>query len=348
MRKMVFFFAVLLTLWGCTPLRDPVNDKPAEMKVETYKVTTQEVTSFIEATGSIQPDTEGSVKIVSALGGTLENIYVKVGDQVRKDDPLASIRSAEVSDAYSGYLATLSQVKQGERIYNLNRQLFETGAITKNDLITSEANYEQVKAILGATKKKLEIYGVNPELGFTDKHLVKSPMNGSVVEILAHVGDRVDNSNPVMIIVNHNKVRVVANIYDTDISNIHQGKDVIFSTDTFPNIVFRGVVTYISDVSDPDSKTVKTYIQLKENSRLFKQNMFLRIKIQDGKRNLPVVPKTAFLYKDGKFVVYLRVGGKYELREVKPVLNVSDKLSAVEGLKEGDEVVLSAMGLEKT
>jgi hypothetical protein len=44
----------------------------------------------------------------------------------------------------------------------------------------------------------------------------------------------------------------------------------------------------------------------------------------------------------------LSVGGKCELKEVKPFLEVSDKLIGVEGLKEGDEIVLSAIEIEKT
>ena len=267
---------------------------------------------------------------------------------MKKGDPLASIRSADVSDAYSNYLSALSQVKQAERIYNLNKQLFELGAITKNDLITSEANYEQVKAVMEGTKRKLEIYGVNPETGFTDRHLIKSPMNGSVVEIQAHVGDRVDTSNPLMIVADPSKVMVVANIYDTEISNVHRGKEVTFTTDISPSTPFKGIVTYISDASDPDSKTIKTYIRIAGSTQVFKQNMFLRMKILNGKKVYPVVPKTALLYKDGKFAVYLSVGGKYESKEVKTAFDVSDKLIAVEGLKDGDEVVLSPIALEKT
>ena len=348
MRRTIAFVVAIGVLWGCTVSPKSANDKPAEVKVQTYKVTTQEVTSFIEATGSIQPDTEGSARIISALGGSVTNIFVKVGDQVRKEDPLATIRSSDVSDAYSGYLSTLSQVKQTERIYNLNKQLFEAGAITKNDLITSEANYEQYKVVMEASKKKLEIYGVNPESGFTDKYLIKSTMNGSVVEIQAHVGDRVDTSNPFMLLADPNKIMVVANIYDTEIANIHKGKEVIFSTDIFPNTTFKGVVAYISDASDQESKTIKTYIRITGSPQLFKQNMFITMKIIGGKKLLPVVPKTALLYKDGKFTIYVSRGGKFELKEVKPAVEVSDKLISVEGLKDGDEVALSAIGLEKT
>ncbi len=166
-------------------------------KLETYNVISQEVTSYIEATGSIQPDIQGTAKIMTPLPGLIENIYVKVGDRVKKGDPLVAIRSADVSDTYSNYLSNLSQVRQAERVYNLNKQLFEVGAVTKNDLMTSEANYEQVKALSEALKRKLEIYGVNRESGFSDKVTIKSPMDGAVVEIQAHVGDRMDTTNPI-------------------------------------------------------------------------------------------------------------------------------------------------------
>ncbi len=359
MRKtLVVLLLVIFTLWGCTKSEAPASstdnpknsaeDKPAEVRVETYKVSSQEVTSSIEATGSIQPDLEGSAKVVSALAGTVEHIYVKMGDPVKKGDPLAAIRSPDVSDAYSSYLSVLAQVKQAERIYNLNKQLFELGAITKNDLINSEASYEQVKAVLEGNKRKLEIYGVNQERGFTDEHLIKSPMSGSVVDIPAHVGDRVDTANPLMIVADPSKVVVVANIYDTEISYVHRGKEVTFTTDVSPSTPFKGVVTYVSDTSDPDSKTIKTYIRIGGSTPVFKQNMFLKMRILNGKRVYPVVPKTALLYKDGKFTVYISIGGKYEPREVKTAFEVSDKLIAVEGLKDGDEIVLSPIALEKT
>ena len=347
MRAILPLIGVFLLFAGCTPTQE-AKEKPPEKKVQTYKVGFQEVSSSIQATGTIQPDIEGSAKIISNLAGTVEGIFVKVGDKVSKGDPLCAIRSPDVSDTYSNYLSNLSQVRQAERVYNLNKQLFEVGAVTKNDLLTSETNYEQAKALSGALKKKLEIYGVNPESGFSDRLIVKSPMAGSVVEIQAHIGDRVDTTNVLMTVADPSKVVVVANIYDTDISQVQKGKEVTFYTDIFPSIPFKGLIKYISDSSDPDTKTVKTYIRILSDQGRFRQNMFLRITISNAKKRLPVVPKTALLYKDGKFSVYLWVEGKNELKEVKPILEIAEKFMAVEGLKEGDEVVLSAIELEKT
>jgi cobalt-zinc-cadmium efflux system membrane fusion protein len=340
--------AMVFVMGGCTKSPESKESTQEKREIQTYVVTSQEVPGHIEATGTIQPDIEGTVKVVTYLAGTVENIFVKVGDKVKKGNPLVVIRSVDVSDTYSNYLANLSQMKQAERIYGLNKQLFEVGAVTKNDLLNSEANYEQVKALSEALKKKLEIYGVSPESGFTDKHQIKSPMEGSVVEIQTHLGDRVDSSHPLMTIADPKKVVVVANIYDTDIANVQKGKEVTFSTDIFPNILFKGRIKYISDASDLEAKTVKTYIQILTEQHLFKQNMFLRINIYNGKKRLPVVPKTALLYKDGKFSVYIKEGGKFVPKEVKPEINISDKQMAVDGIKEGDVIVLSAIEMEKT
>ncbi len=343
---------ILLSLFflfaGCTAAPDPKEAPKTERKIELYRVQFQEVPSSIEATGTIQPDTEGSAKIMSSLAGTVEQIFVKVGDQVRKGNPLLEVRSADVSDAYSNYLSNQTQLKQAERIYNLNKQLYEVGAVTKNDLLNSEASLEQAKALGEALKRKLEIYGVNPESGFSDRHTIKCPMDGSVVEIQGHVGDRVDTTTVIMTIADPRKIMVVANLYDTDINQVHRGKQVTFTTDIFPNVPFRGLVKYISDSSDPETKTVKTYIQILSDPGRFKQNMFLKIRIGNGKKRLPVVPKTALLYKDGKFSTYLKKGEKFELQEVKPQINISEKEIAVEGLKEGDEIILSAIEMEKT
>lgn len=345
MKKAAILIIALSLLWSCSK-GDPPKDETKD-ELHTYKVSSQKVQAYIEATGSIQADLEGAAKILSPLQGSVEKIFVKMGDHVKKGTPLAVLRSSDVSDAYASHLSTLSQLKQAERIYNLNKELFEVGAVTKNDLLNSEASYEQAKAISEGLKKKLDIYGASSQDASPDRLILKSPIDGNVADIQAHIGDRFDTTASLMIIANSNKVLVVANIYDTDIPKMRKGKDVTFYLDTFPDIQFKGVVSYISDVEDMDSKTIKTYIRILSGTDLFKQNMFLKIKILEGEKMLPVVPKTAIIYKEGKFYVNVKDGGQFTLKEVKPVRDASEKLMAVEGLKDGDEIVYSAIDLEK-
>ena len=344
MKKQVLLICFLLFLTACEKKVAPREDTRRELK--TCTVAIQKVPAFIEATGTVQPDLEGGAKILSPLGGAVERILVKIGDSVRRGTPLASLRSSDVSDAHATYLSTLAQVKQAERSYDLNKKLFEIGAVTRNDLLASESNYEQTKALAEGLKKKLDIYG-SAGGGVRDTLVLRAPIEGRVVDIQAHLGDRFDTATPLMTVANPARSLLVANIYDTDISKLSKGRDVTFTADVFPGEIFKGVITYVSDVEDADSKTIKAYIKPLSGTALFKQNMFLKIRITGDEKLLPVVCKDAIVYRDGKFYVRVKNRELFELREIKPVRDVSDKLMAVEGVREGEIVASGAIDLEQ-
>ena len=310
--------------------------------------------SYIEATGTVQPDLEGTSKILPYFSGVVNRIFVKVGDVAKKGQPLVALKSPELTDVYSNYLSTLTQIRQAERIYNLNKELFQIGAITKNDMLTSEANYNQLKATAEGLKSKLAMYGCPTDevsisqRQFSDTLLINAPSSGAVADIQTHVGDKVDPSTPLMTLVDPKNVVIVANIFDTDVPKVKRGSKVTFSTDAFPNMRFDGVIAYVSDVSDTDSKTVKTFIKILGKKDLFKQNMFLKLKIEGENKIYPLVPQTAMVYKEGKFYVYQMADKQTrELKEVKPVSEVSGKWVAVQGLNDGEEIVLTAIDMER-
>ncbi len=358
MKRLIAICAVLLILstgLGCNKSSQSTNGTHKQ-EIRTCGVECTEVITYTEATGSVQPDLEGTSKILSPLAGVINRIDFKVGDRVHKGDTLIAVTAPDVTDTYSSYLSSRTQVNQAERIYNLNKQLFEIGAVTKNDLLNSEANFRQLTAVSEGLKSKLELYGFRPDDESTGKKqhridtvLIKAPMSGYIADIQTHVGDRVDASVPLMTLADPQKIIVVANIYDTETPKVKKGSEVTFYVDTFPGIAFKGVVTYVSDVSDADSKTVKAFIKVLDRKDLFKQNMFLKIKIEEKKRSLPVIPQSAMIYKEGKFYVYVpdKSGSNYTLKEIFPVKEMPDKTVAVEGLKEGEAIVISAIELER-
>jgi multidrug efflux pump subunit AcrA (membrane-fusion protein) len=99
-------------------------------------------------------------------------------------------------------------------------------------------------------------------------------------------------------------------------------------------------------MEDPDSKTVKVYISVPNENGLFKQNMFLKVRIEGQMVNMPIVPTTSIIYKDGDFYVHVKRNGEFALAKVKPIMEVEGKFTMVEGVREGDEVACSAIELE--
>jgi len=346
MRRCALLLVFLLALCACEKNEGSKPEVKSEMR--TYKVTSQQVQTYLDATGTIQPDLEGGAKVVSPGGGNVMKILVHIGEPVKKGTPLVVLKSTDVADIYATYLSTLSQLKQAERIYNLNKRLFEVGAVTKNDLLVSQATADQQKALSDGLKKKLDIYGVCCTPGhFEDTLTITSPMDGYAAEIQAHIGDRFDTNTPLMTIAHPDRVMVVANIYDTNIAGIVPGQDVTFVTDVIPNTTFNGTVKYISHMEDADVKTIKVYIGLKDSINTFKHNMFLRIRILGELVNMPIIPTGSMIYKDSKFHVQIKHNDSFEMKEIRPVKELSDKLMAVQGLNEGEEIAYSAIELER-
>lgn len=349
--SLVLFLLSALLLLSC----HAKEKKEEKNELKTYKVTAQEVQFYVEATGSVQPDLGGASKIISHVPGTVAQIVVKPGERVKKGSPLLVIKSPDATDAYAAYLSSVAQLKQSERIYNLNKELFEVGAVTKNDLLNSEATYRQMEAVSAGLRKKLNLYGCGISAGSdvrrdscSDTVTLRASIPGFVADIQAHVGDKVDTSTGLMTIADPQNIIIVANIYDSDVPKIKKNSNVTFYVDIFENTPFKGIVSYVSDVSDTESKTVKTFIKILDRKDVFKQNMFLKLKIEREKKSFAVVPQSAIVYKDGNFYVYRSLkGGKSELQQVKAVRELPGKSMAVEGINEGDQIILSAIELER-
>ena len=101
MRNTAIGLILVITLFGCRQGDPPENE--FKRQLQTYKVTSQKIQSYIEMTGTVQPDLEGGAKIISPLQGTVERIFVKIGEGVKKGTPLAMLRSSEASDTYASY-----------------------------------------------------------------------------------------------------------------------------------------------------------------------------------------------------------------------------------------------------
>lgn len=305
--------------------------------IQTATVKTQEVADIIEATGNIQPDKEGLVKINSKLAGNIQFIKVQVGDYVKKGDVLAIVKAPDTTDLYSQKVSLEIQLAQAHKLYNLKKQLYEVGAIPKTELMDAQTNYEVLKAQLKGIEERLKILGAG--MGQIE---ITAPKDGVVYQINSHVGDYVDSSVDMIDIVDPSKILVVGQIQDKDAFKIKKGDDVEFSISLFPEKLFKGKVTYVSDVIDPETRIIKVFIK-PEEINLLKINMFFNIKIYTGKTKYAVIPKTALLYEDGKFYVLLLQEGKIRKTEVSFVKELDNNLVAIQGINEGQTVITNPM-----
>ncbi|MEJ5172452.1 MAG: efflux RND transporter periplasmic adaptor subunit [Hydrogenothermaceae bacterium] len=302
-----------------------------------------EILKIFPAVVSFEPDSV--VHVLPAISGQIDTIYVKVGDYVKKGQKIAKIKATDTTDIQSNYYSVKAQLIEAKRIYELNKKLFEVGAISKNDLIQSETNVKQLEAVLKGLEEKQRLLNIKD---FTQAY-IESPIDGVVYEINSTVGSRVspDSQSPIMKIANREKFIVVANIYEKDIPLISKGDKVRIAIADINREEINGEVIYISDVIDPESKTVKVYIKPEKTDKL-KANAFVEVKLQKKLDNLLSIPKRAILFKNNHFYVFVENSeGNITRKEVYIVSDSSDNnYSIVRGVNLKDKLILDPINLE--
>ena len=269
-----------------------------------------------------------------------------IGDKVSTGSALITIRSSDVSDVHSSEIAAQAAYTQSKRTYTMNQELFKLGAITANDLAVSLSNLQQAEATQKGLSQKLSYYGASSDQTLT----LKAPISGVVYEVTTHLGDKVstDTAQALMKIANTHKKIVVATVFEKDLHAFYVGKEVEIKVDNQENKLIKGVVTYISDVLDPDNKTNKVYIQPSADASQLRINMFVNVSLNADIKDVFRIPKKALLFKEGKFIVFIKNKNQFDPLNVQLISDdPNDDFSLVKGIPANTQIALEAIVLEK-
>jgi cobalt-zinc-cadmium efflux system membrane fusion protein len=152
---------------------------------------------------------------------------------------------------------------------------------------------------------------------------------------------RSDDPENLFTISNLDRVWVMANVYESDLANVHEGDPATITTLSYPDKVFRGHIDKIFNVLDPESKTLKVRVTLDNADYRLKPEMFANVSITyAGHDKRVTIPAKAVVFdKNRNFVVVVNRENHPIVREVDVYKSVGDKTFLSGGLAPGDRVV---------
>jgi membrane fusion protein (multidrug efflux system) len=237
--------------------------------------------------------------------------------------------AVEVEPAARGTVTSTCEVL-GTIMADKTAQVFpETmGRITK--VLVKEGSYVSKDNNLMAMRN--ETIGFEYEEGF-----IKSPINGNVANIMAEVGAVVTPQAPVAIVMDYSRVQVVFNVAEANMNCINKNSRVHVAIDAIPNEAFQGVVSEITPVVDPVTRTLGIKAIVNNSRKLLRPGMTARVTINLGERsNVLLVPKDALL--DG--YLFVVSDSTAERREVVSGIIGDKNVEIISGLKDGERVVV--------
>jgi cobalt-zinc-cadmium efflux system membrane fusion protein len=313
--------------------------------------TARPATSELTVTGSVTPDVSRNVPVVSLASGRVVATHVRLGDTVKKDQLLFTVRSDDISGGYSTYrMAVADEILARNQLVRA-KDLYAHGAIALNDLEVAQDAEDKAKVAVETAAEHLRLLGNDP-----DKPVARvdvfAPTSGVIVDQQITNGSLVqayNNPSP-FTIADLSSVWVVCDVYENDMANVRLGDMADITLNAYPDRAFKGRVSNIGSVLDPNIRTAKVRIEV-PNPSLMRMGMFVRATFHGQTTEMhTIVPASAVLHMhDRDFVFVPAADGKFRRVEVVSGDLLPDHMELQEvksGLTPGQQLVTNALVLD--
>lgn len=327
---------------------------------------------FIEATAAIAPDPSRVSHIAPIAKGRIERVYVQVGDAVNHGTPLFGYDNIELGEAIGDYRGELAELQKDLALMEHHREMWERAkvllekeAIARKEVHIRETEYLVEKAAvesryarIARAREKLIRFGMTNEQieGLVNRQeralppetshtIVRAPISGVVVTREGAEGEVVGPEKVLVSIADLSRVWTLVDIYEKDLGQVRRGTAAEINVEAYPGETFRGTISYVSDLLDPETRTAKARVEIPNPQRKLKLGMFatvrLRARVADGTEAVTAIPSTAIQQIDGQPSVFVkRNPTTFQRRKVKLGPASGDLIEIAEGLN-GDEQLVT-------
>lgn len=338
-------------------------DSPQAREVRVEAVGTAAVLADeVVAPGKVGINPNRTSKVLLPVAGRVMSVMAHLGDAVEQGQAVVTLDSPDADAAIGAYLQAQATERQAEATLakaqadlDRTRDLYDAKAVAQKDLVSAQNDLSQARAALETAhagrqqaRAKVDLLGLNAS-DFRQRMMVRAPIAGKVLEINVAPGEyRSDLSTPLMTVADLSTVWITSDVPESAIRMIHVGDRVSITLVAYPDETFTGRVTRTADVLDPQTRTMKVYVEMPNPTGRFRPEMFGSIRHGSAARPLPVIPLSAVVQQFGRTLVFVeRAPGQFERREVALGARRGETVPVLKGLVEGDRVVVDGAVLLK-
>jgi membrane fusion protein, heavy metal efflux system len=312
-----------------------------------------EVPHKLTATGSVFPDINREVPVISLASGRVVDVRVTLDQSVSKGQLMMRVQSPDVTNAFDAYLKAVNDDSLANHAYARANDLYNHGAISKGMLEQAQDADADAKADLDAANRQLSTLGIDKNHP-SDIVSVYAPISGVIVAQnvtgAAATGVTYSGSATAFTIADLSHVWVICDVYENDLPLVRLGQEAKISLNAYPGKVLTGRVSDIGPVLDPTIRTAKVRIDVR-NPGMLRLGMFVTATlIGRTKELLATVPADAILHLHDQDWVYVPAGGNHFRRiavQAGDMLPGGDQ-EILSGIAPGRQVVKSVLQLEAT
>ncbi|MBI5439793.1 MAG: efflux RND transporter periplasmic adaptor subunit [Deltaproteobacteria bacterium] len=318
--------------------------------IETVRAVAGRSVSELIAPVSIAYDATRLAHVNARAAGVVKKLHADVGSAVRAGSALAVVESAAVGVDQSRLAAAKSRVQLAESKYRRESELHQKGISARVEVEAAEQELAEAKAEYAALSASLGVVG--GQKGSTGQYTLTAPLSGVVTQRNVSLNQYVDTQTALFEIVDTSVMWAEIAVPESDLGSVRSGSRVVITVDGLGSREFRGSISYIEPVVDPQTRTAKARVRLANPSGLLRANMFGKARISAaGSRSSAAVPRTAVQRAKSAHLAFVRVApDAFETRRVQLVPGQweGSTVELASGIEPGEEVVTTGSFFLKT
>jgi cobalt-zinc-cadmium efflux system membrane fusion protein len=304
-----------------------------------------------DAVGSIDFNEELSTQVFTNYQGRIIELFARVGDEVKKGDRLFTIDSPDLIQAQSALIAAAGVLELTSRALVRARELYASRAVAQRDVEQAVSDQQTAEGALKAARDSVRLFGkteaeidrVVRERRLDPVLVIPSPIAGRVTARNAAPGLFVQPGNPPApyVVTDISTMWMIANVAETDIPALEVGQQVTVRLKAFPDRVFDGRISMISQMVDPNTHRAVVRSEVADPRHELRSGMFATFVIRTGDPVKSVaVPLNGVVREgDGTMTVWVTADRRHFVkRTVKIGMQRDGYHQILEGLQAGELV----------
>jgi cobalt-zinc-cadmium efflux system membrane fusion protein len=335
-------------------------------QLDVVPVVTGEFRIQKPAVGQIAFNEDASTVVLTPFSGRVTRLIAKIGDDVKRGDPLFEIDSPEVVQAQTDLIAAIhglekakSQVALAKRVLDRQTSLLADKATAmrevdqaRNDFAVANSDLATADGSLAAARNRLrvivgrdrgEVERLERERVVNPLITINAPIDGTVIGRKVGPGQyvRSDAGDALYSIADLSTMWLKANVPESEIANVRVGQEIEVKVTAVPGRTFKARISAIGAASDAATRRIVVRSEIPNPDRVLKSEMFASFKITIGGSDpSPVVPAEAIIRDGEQASVWVQRGEMlFERRNVKIGLEVEGRAQVLEGIQAGEQVV---------
>lgn len=298
--------------------------------VTTLKVEAQPFNHFLELQGNVM--TKQNVLIYPEMNGTLQKVYVKEGQSVKKGQLLATIDDGGMS-------SQLTQLKTQEALakttFERQKRLWDQKIGSEIQFLQAQTNYEAIRSSVAQAESQLA------------KSNIRAPFSGIIDDVIQDQGTVVSPANGMAVfrIINLSNMYIAVDVPENYINGVTVGKDVKVYFPVLRDTI-NSKVRQTGNFINPTNRSFQVEVAVPNEKRNIKPNLTARVQINDYSNNQAILIPQSVISENANGQQYVYIINKEDpntttvkKQTILTGQTQGDLVEVIDGITLGDEVI---------